>query len=95
MPTKLRRIVLNLPPEVEAAISDLAEAHGRPLATVTVNLLAEMTGQIHALAQVYRHTKSGNTQAVKRAVSQMFGDTMGDLLQEIQNVAPLPKGRRK
>lgn len=94
MPTKLRRIVLNLPPELEAAVSDLADAHGRPIATVMVNLLAQMTGQIHALAQIQRHVKDNNAQAAKQAVSEMFGSTMTELLQEVEKVAPQSKRRK-
>ncbi len=80
MPTRKTRMALTLTPELEAALDDLAEALGKPAATLAVELLHELIPQLEGLAKVARAAKSGNKAAAKRALVHMVGDNMAELM---------------
>jgi predicted DNA-binding protein len=80
MPSRNPRLALTVPPDVRAAIDELAEAVGKPSSTVVVELLAEMVPQMQGLAKVARAAKSGNKAAAKRALAHMLGDSMAELM---------------
>lgn len=94
MPTQKPRISLTLEPHVEAAIRDLADAMGKPAATVVSQLLEEMVEQIQGLAKVARATTSGNRAAMKRALRDMVGDAVADLMTATQQEL-IPSKKRK
>jgi predicted DNA-binding protein len=73
-------MALTLTPELEAALDDLAEALGKPAATLAVELLHELIPQLEGLAKVARAAKSGNKAAAKRALVHMVGDNMAELM---------------
>ena len=93
MPSQKPRLALTLEPHVEAAIRDLADALGKPSATVVASLLEEMVEQITSLAAITRASRAGNTAAVKRALRDMVGDTVAELMLATQQ--PLPLGKRR
>jgi hypothetical protein len=80
MPSQRPRVALTLSAETYAAIFDLADAVGKPAATVVAGLLDEMVPQLEGLAKVARATKAGNTAAAKRAMTHMFGDMLAEQL---------------
>lgn len=80
-------MALTLTPEVEAALFDLADAVGKPAATVAVELLREMAPQLHDLAKISRLAKEGKASAAKRALRHMVGDAMAEVLHD---QLPLP-----
>jgi hypothetical protein len=85
-------MALTLKPEVERAVFDLADAVGKPAATVVAGLLEEMVPQLEGLAKVARATKAGNTAAAKRAMSHMFGDMLAE---QLLDQADMFKGKSK
>lgn len=93
MPTQKRRMALALPPEVDAAVHELAEATGKPAATVVVELLAEMAPQLRDLAKIARHLNAGRKGAAKTALRHMVGNAMAEVIAEAQPALPL-KGRK-
>jgi hypothetical protein len=96
MPSKLKRVALNLPPDVEAAVTDFAQATGKPVATVIVDFLREMVPQFEALAKMQRQILSGKTSAAKQTLRHMMGDQMAAVLQEAQpELFAKPKAKRK
>ena len=88
-----RRMALTLSAEAEAAIFDLADAIGKPAATIAAELLAEMAPQLHDVAKIARLSQQGKKNAAKRALVHMVGDGMASILQE-QLPLPGTKGKR-
>lgn len=80
MPTVQRRMALTLPPDVEAAVFDLADALGKPASKVVTELLQECIPQLQGLAQLTRAAKAGNRAAVKQTLQHMVGDAAAALL---------------
>ncbi len=80
-PPNNRRISLTLPPMLEAALYDLAQASGRPVSVVTVELLRPMIPSIIDLAKMTRLVKQGRTEAAKRAIRTILADGGADLVE--------------
>lgn len=97
MPTQKPRISITLEPHVAAAIHDLADAVGKPAATVVAQLLEEMAQQISDLATINRAALAGNRSAVKAALRNMVGDTVAELMIATQGdlLARKPRKTRK
>lgn len=75
-------MALTLTPDVEAALHDLADAVGKPAATVAAELLREVAPQLHDLAKITRLAQQGKGAAAKRALVHMVGDSMAHILNE-------------
>lgn len=80
MPSQKPRLALTLPPELQVALNDLAEAVGKPVSRVTTEILVEMIPQLQGLAKFSRAAKSGNVAAAKRAMVHMLGDNMAEMM---------------
>lgn len=80
MPSQKPRIALTLPPELQVALTNLAEAVGKPVATVAAELLYEMIPQLEGLTKFTKAAKSGNKAAVKKAMVHMLGDNMAEMM---------------
>lgn len=80
MPSHRKRMALTLPDPVSEALSTLAAAVGKPVATVAVELLTEMAPQMLDLAKIARAQKAGNQAAAKRAVQHMLGDALAEVM---------------
>lgn len=93
MPSQKPRLALTLSPELQVALSTLGAAVGKPVATLTVELLEEMIPQLHGLAKLATVAKAGNKAATKRALVHMIGDNMAELMLSQQD--ELFKGKRK
>jgi predicted DNA-binding protein len=95
MPTRKPRMALTLNPKVEAALSDLSDALGKPAATLAAEMLEEMVPQLEGLAKFARASKSGNKAAAKRALTHMLGDSMAELMTQVQPDMFKGKGKPK
>lgn len=95
MPSQKPRIALTLSPELQVALSNLAEAVGKPAATVAAELLQEMIPQLEGLTKFAKVAKSGNKAAMKRALSHMVGDNMAELMQSHQTELDLVRKGKK
>lgn len=84
MPSTRPRMALTLSPELHATIHDLADAMGKPAATVVTGLLEEMAPQLEGIAKVARAAKAGNKVAAKRAIQHMLGDAFADVMAATQ-----------
>lgn len=82
-----RRMAMTLPAETEAALWDLADALGKPAATVAAEILTEMAPQLHDLAKVSRFAQAGKGAAAKRALTHLMGNAMAQVMAE---QLPLP-----
>jgi predicted DNA-binding protein len=80
MPSQKPRIALTLAPELQVALTNLAEAVGKPVATVASELLHEMIPQLEGLTKFAKVAKSGNKPAMKRALVHMLGDNMAEMM---------------
>lgn len=94
MPTQKPRTNITLEPHVRDSIQALADALGKPLATVISDLLEEMVPQFDGLAKIARLTKQGNQAAAKRALRHLMGDGMADMLHQHQRELDLAKGKK-
>lgn len=84
MPSRLPRLSLTISDELRDALQSISEATGKPVATLTVELLTEMIPQLEGLAKMARAAKSGNKAAAKRALVHMVGDQMAELMASTQ-----------
>lgn len=80
MSTVQRRMALTLKPDVERALFDLADALEKPAATVAAELLQEMVPQMEGLAKVARASRAGNKAAARRALTNLLGDAMAEVI---------------
>jgi predicted DNA-binding protein len=80
MPSQKPRIALTLSPELHTALSGLAEAFGKPMATLATEMLQELIPQLEGLTKVAKAAKSGNKAAAKRAMIHMVGDNMAEMM---------------
>ncbi|MDS4340680.1 hypothetical protein [Pseudomonas aeruginosa] len=63
MATKLKRISISLPPELEHALNDLREASGIAPASIIVELMVDSLPMLRSLAQAATLIKHDKTQA--------------------------------
>ena len=91
MPSSKSRLILTLQPELEAVIAELAEATGKPRATVVTDLLTELMDQMRDLAKLMRHAKQGNRSGVKKVLRDMLGGALASALTAEQMPLKLPK----
>lgn len=101
MPSALRRIALTLPTHVDQAVSELADAQGKPIATVIVELLEGTTPQLLDLARLQRAVNAGQLQLAGQLSRQMLGDAaipaahaQHELEGMLANVPPDPVPKR-
>jgi predicted flavoprotein YhiN len=80
MPSRKPRLALTLPVELRDALLELSEVLGKSLATVTVELLVEILPQITAVAKLQRAVRTGNKATAKRALVEMVGKEMADVM---------------
>lgn len=78
MPTQKPRIAVTLDPKADRALDNLAEAMGKPKATIVSELLLEMVPQLEGLAKISRAAKAGNKAAAKRALRHLMGDAFAE-----------------
>jgi predicted DNA-binding protein len=84
MTTQKPRISLTLPDDLKPVLDALAEAQGKPVSTVVVELLVEMQPQLVGITKFMRAVKSGNAAAAKTALRHTLGDGMAELLAQQQ-----------
>jgi len=95
MPSQKRRVALTLPPDVEAAVFDLADALGKPASKVVTELLQECIPQLQGLAQLTRQAKAGNRAGLKQTLQHMVGDAAAAMLTAQQgDFFPKKKARK-
>ncbi len=80
MPSQKPRVALTLTPELYAAIKDLGDALGKPVATVLVDFLVELIPELHGIAKMARMAQSGNKAATRRALAHMVGDQYAQVM---------------
>jgi len=75
-------MALTLSPEAQAALTDMADATGRPASTIAAEILLEMAPMLHDAAKVTRLATAGKNAAAKRALAHMLGDGMASIISE-------------
>lgn len=95
MPSQKPRMALTLTPELAKAIYDMAEAVGKPAATLMVEMLTELIPQLEGITKMSIAAKSGNKAAVKRALVHMVGDNMAELMTMQQRELDLVRKGKK
>ena len=80
MPSQKPRLALTLPPELDAALTSFAQAVGRPVSSVTVEMLMQLIPQFEGLTKYAHAVKAGNATAAKRAIVHMVGDNMAEMM---------------
>ena len=82
MTTKHRRITISLPPEVDAALAELAKVDNRPQAKIVTEYLVEMVPSMVAMAKIANQMKAGKQADAKRTLQHWLGDSMANVLVE-------------
>jgi hypothetical protein len=95
MPSQKPRLALTLPPELQVALSNFAEAVGKPVSAITVEMLVELIPQFEGLTKVAIAAKSGNKAAVKKALVHMVGDNMAEMMAMQQRELDLARKKAK
>jgi hypothetical protein len=80
VPTLKPRVALTLPESTRAAVRELAEAAGKPEATVIAELLSEMAPQLRDLAKLLRAAKEGRRAAARAALRDLVGSSMAEMM---------------
>jgi hypothetical protein len=93
MPSRKPRIALTAPVELADALADLSDALGKPVATVTLELLIEIIPQIQGAAKLHRAIQTGNKATAKRAMVELMGKEMADFMSQQQ--AEMFKAQRR
>src|SRR5690348_5312018 len=75
-----RRLIISCPAPLRAALEDMADATGKPVATVARGILEEMIPNLHDLAKYFRHIRHGEKSAAKRALQHSFGNAMAEMM---------------
>ncbi len=88
------RAALTLPADLRAVLEAFAEASGKPMSTVIVDLLQEMAPQLVALTKIQRQVKAGQHSAAKQTLRHMMGDAMADVIAESQPELFTKKSRK-
>lgn len=84
MPTTKPRIGIVATPATVAALDDLADASGKTRATVAAELLAEIAPQLHDTARFLRSVKAGKTQAARKALQDLVGAAVAEVMEANQ-----------
>lgn len=95
MTTKLRRITITLPAEVDAAITELAEVTEKPQASIISGMLQEQAEMLMSMAKVARQLKAGQKAEAKRTLQHALGDQLAGLVHDQMELETMKKGRRK
>ena len=80
MATSKPRMMITLDPETKAVLDDLAEAVGRPVATVVSSLLDEVRDQLSSTAAMTRAARAGNSKGVKQILTHMVGSAAAEMM---------------
>lgn len=88
-------MALTLVPELHVALTDLAEALGKPIATVAADLLFEMIPQLQGITKMAIASKSGNKAAMKLALAHMVGNNMAEMMTMQQRELDLARKVKK
>lgn len=96
MTTKLRRITISLPLDVDAALSALAKAQKKPIAKLITATLVEVAPTFHQMAKIITQVNSGHLEEAKKAAKEYIGDSMLTLLETPKTVDRVGlKGKKK
>lgn len=82
MATNHRRITISLPPDVDRALSEFAEAMEMPQSKAVVGILEQSAETMLAMAKVARQLKEGNRRAASKTIQNAFGEKLADLVQQ-------------
>lgn len=80
MATSKPRMMITLTVDTKAVLDDLADATGRPVATVVSSLLDELRDQLANTARLARAAREGNSKAVRKILSHMVGDAAAEMM---------------
>lgn len=82
MPTLKPRVAVSLPPDVRAAVRDLAQASDKAESRLIQDLLTEMAPQLRDLAKLIRAAKSGRKAAAQKALRDLVGGSLAEVMIE-------------
>ena len=94
MPSAKKRIALTVPEDLDKGLRDLSDATGKPVSTICVELLVEMTPMLADLVKLARMAQQGK----KRAAEQRLATVLDGLMVEgraLQRTLPLAKKRAR
>ena len=96
MTTKLRRITISLPEELDTALTALSKAQKKPIAKLITETLVEFSPTFHRMAELIIQVNSGHLEEAKKAAKGYIGDAMLTLLDSPKTIDSVgSKGKTK
>lgn len=94
--TKLRRITISLPEDLDTALSALSKAQKKPIAKLITETLAEFSPTFHHMAELIIQVNSGHLEEAKKAAKGYIADAMVTVLDSTSTINQVgPKGKTK
>lgn len=82
MPTRLKRLTIQLPDEVKEAVEALSKAQGVPQTKVIISVLSEFAPVMLGIAKITAQVKAGEKQQAKETMRHLMGDALAEVIRE-------------
>nr|WP_076025813.1 hypothetical protein [Vibrio cholerae] len=76
MPTKKRRLIINLPPELDEALARFSRVTGQPQSSFVLTCLMENISSLNLITDAVEQAKAGNIRQSEALIAQALGTTI-------------------
>lgn len=76
MPTKKRRLIISLPPELDEALVRFSRVTGQPQSSFVVTCLMENIASLNLISDAVEQAKAGNISQSEALIAQALGTTI-------------------
>jgi predicted DNA-binding protein len=76
MPTKKRRLIITLPPELDAALVRFSKVTGQPQSSFVLSCLMENIESLNLITDAVEQAKAGNISQSEALIAQALGSTI-------------------
>jgi len=76
MPTKKRRLIISLPPELDEALSRFSKVTGQPQSSFVLHCLMENLQTLNLISDAAEQAKAGNISHAEALIAQALGTTI-------------------
>ncbi|EGQ7976047.1 hypothetical protein I7Z51_005077 [Vibrio parahaemolyticus] len=76
MPTKKRRLIITLPPELDVALARFSKVTGQPQSSFVLSCLMENIESLNLITDAVEQAKAGNISQSEALIAQALGTTI-------------------
>lgn len=76
MPTKKRRLIISLPPELDQALVRFSKVTGQPQSSFVLSCLMENIESLNLITDAVEQAKAGNISQSEALIAQALGTTI-------------------